>query len=93
MNPNFQKTQRIAIFAMAAATLVIAFSATLGATPQQAEAARSGPQWVYCYNYNVFDPFLGTVVERTDCYFNKGECHHAQSSNPNPTSDCYRRHV
>jgi len=71
---------------MAAATMVIALGAAIAVSTQQAEAARSGPQWLYCYNFT--DPATG--LEDRRCWSNNGECHQGQRADTRATSGCYR---
>jgi hypothetical protein len=92
-NKSNHKTERIAIFALiAAATMVLAFSATIGTTTQQATALKSGggASYKYCYSYQVYDTTSGEFYTLAHCYPNKGACNKAQSADFAATSGCYK---
>jgi hypothetical protein len=81
-NSNFPKTARIAIFAAAAATMVIALGATIGVTTQQAEAAKSGVTVYYCYTTD--DPYWGFMRDAVAIR----ECNQDQKADSRSLSSC-----
>jgi hypothetical protein len=89
MNSKFPKSGGIAILVMTAAIMVIGFGVAIGFTTQQAEAARSGPQWEYCFNRII----PGETETTLRCLPNNGECHQAQATDDFPTSGCFKRSI
>jgi hypothetical protein len=71
-------------------TIGLLVLATVGSTigagmllSQQAEAAKSGVSWEYC--------FWGGMGYQ--CFTNHGECNKAQASTSNAETDCFRRNT